>query len=81
MSKNSYVTVIHPKVIPENNGAENCFLLGPVTNAPLWHEDVIDVFAKLVKKEPTTIRLRINCPKREGEMVRALDESLSELAG
>ncbi|OGZ06286.1 MAG: hypothetical protein A2845_00575 [Candidatus Lloydbacteria bacterium RIFCSPHIGHO2_01_FULL_49_22] len=73
MSKNSCVTVIYPKSIPVNNGAENCFLLGPCTNAPPYHEDVIDIFARLAREDKKMISLRINCPKREGEMVRALD--------
>ena len=70
VSKDSYVTVIHPKTIPENSGAENCFLLGPIRNAPPWHEDAVDTLVRLARKEPTTIYLRINCPKRKQDMQR-----------
>lgn len=71
MTKSSKVSVIHPKTIPENNGAQNCFLLGPIRNAPTWHEDAIDIFVRLAKKDKQTINLRVNCPKRKQDMQRS----------
>ncbi len=68
MSKNSYVTVICPKTIPENSGAENCFLAGPIRNAPLWHEDAISTLARMARANRQKILLRINCPKRKQNM-------------
>ena len=73
MSIDSYVTVIHPKSIPVNGGSEMCFLAGPIRNAPPWHEDAIDILARLAKEGDATIYLRINCPKREEHMVRSSD--------
>jgi hypothetical protein len=70
MSQRSYVTVVYPKTIPVNNGAANCFLLGPIRNAPTWHEDAIDILARMVREDETAIRLRINCPKRKEHMMR-----------
>lgn len=70
MTRSSYVTVIHPKTIPENIRAENCFLLGPIRNAPMWHEAAIDMLVRLARRDAKTIRLRINCPKRKQDMQR-----------
>lgn len=74
MAKNSYVTVVYPKVIPASNGAADCFLLGPIRNAPPWHEDAIDILAWRVRGDKKKIQLRINCPKRIEDMERAFDE-------
>ncbi len=74
MSKDSYVTVVYPKVIPCNGGAHNTFLLGPIRNAPPWHEDAIDILARYVRADEKRILLRINCPKRLEDMERAFDE-------
>lgn len=75
MSHDSYVTVIHPKAIPTNGGAEMCFLLGPIRNAPPWHEDAIDILVRLATEEKEKIYLRINCPKREEDLVRRSNTS------
>jgi hypothetical protein len=74
MSKNSYVTVVYPKTIPVNGGAENCFLAGPIRNAPSWHEDAIDMLARMVREDRKRILLRINCPKRFQHIERIFDE-------
>ncbi len=73
MSIDSYVTVIHPKSIPPNGGAEMCFLMGPIRNAPAWHEDAIDILARLAKEDEDTLYLRIHCPKRKEHLVRSSD--------
>ena len=73
MSQKSYVSVIYPKTIPENSGAENCFLAGPIRNAPPWHERAINVLARLAVKDKQMIRLRINSPKRKEHMGRLVD--------
>ncbi len=73
MSADSYVTVIHPKTIPENSGAEMCFLSGPIRNAPSWHEDAIDMLVRLAQEDEEKIYLRINCPKRKEHLVRGSD--------
>lgn len=75
MSKDSTVSIIYPKAIPVNNGAENCFLLGPCTNAPPYHEDVIDILVRLARDDKERIALRINCPKWEAGMLRTFDVS------
>ncbi len=72
MSQNSYVTVIYPKTIPENGGAEDCFLAGPIRNAPPWHEDAIDTLARMVRGDRKRILLRINSPKRKEHMEQVL---------
>lgn len=73
MSQHSYVTVLYPKRIMMNpDGASDNFILGPIRNAPPYHEDVIDTCSRLVREDEREVRLRINCPKREEHMVRAL---------
>ena len=74
MAKNAYVTVVYPKAIPVSGGAKSCFLLGPIRNAPPWHEDAIDILARLVRADKKKLRLHINSPKRIEDMERAFDE-------
>lgn len=73
MTMQSQVSVIYPKTIPETyhgRNYQNCFLLGPIRNAPPWHEDAIDTLVRLSRNDPQTINLRINCPKRKQDMER-----------
>jgi len=76
MSPNSYVTVLYPKNILMNpDRASDNFILGPIRNAPPYHEDVIDTCSRLVNEEEHEVRLRINCPKRQEHMVRGFSIS------
>lgn len=80
MSNMSVVTVGYPKSLPEYDECRSyASLLGPIRNAPPWHEDAIDILARLAMEDKADIDL-ISCPKREADMTRTSIHVLNDLS-
>jgi len=68
-----YVSVVHPKGIPVYGAERSLSLLGPIRNAPPWHERAIRIFQARMWGNYS---LLIHCPKRAIHMEEDISDPL-----